>query len=566
MFPTLQNFPRILRGLRYCANCDFAKCAQHCTTCDSIMSSPMPFLSIIRTAPVLAALLTICAFAADALPPNQIQTPNGALAGVVSDDHLVRSFKGIPYAAPPVGNLRWKPPQPAPDWTGVRTAGDFGPRCMQGNIFGDMQFRDSGPSEDCLYLNVWTPARPTPARLPVMVWVYGGGFQAGAASEPRQDGANLTKKGVIVVSMNYRLGVFGFLAHPELSRESPHNASGNYGLLDQAAALAWVHENIALFGGDPGNVTIFGESAGSYSISALVASPLSRGLFQKAIGESGALFSDTRPPQTLADAESHGSAFASGIGSNSLEALRALSAADLLQAQSKTPGARFSAITDGYFLPASMYSIYSQGQQAHVPLLAGWNSDESSPQTIFQKDPPTAANYASHVRTLLGEQADAFLKLYPGDTDAAALRAATDYAGDKFIAYSTWKWMELHRATSGAPVFRYEFGQAPPGQTHGAYHSSEIEFVFGALASKNYPWRPLDYRLSNLMSNYWTNFAKTGNPNGPGIPVWPPYTEAARNPVMHLDATPRVAADIHRARYEYLDSLSPYRKAAPAAQ
>ena len=515
------------------------------------------------------ALLAAPAHAADAQPVNRVQLPNGTLEGVISADRLVRSFKGIPYAAPPVGNLRWKPPQAAPNWTGVRPASEFGARCMQGNVFSDMVFHDSGPSEDCLYLNVWTPAAPAETPLPVMVWVYGGGFVGGATSEPRQDGGNLTKKGVIVVSMNYRLGVFGFFAHPDLTRESAHNASGNYGLLDQTAALEWVHDNISLFGGDPANVTIFGESAGSYSVSALMASPLSRGLFQKAIGESGALFSDTHPPQPLAVAEAQGSKFAQAVlaasasGSSTpdmpaLDALRAKSAADLLQAQSQQKDAHFSAIVDGYFLPSEVASIYAQGQQSHVPLLAGWNADEGGFQSVFQKQAPTAANYAEFAQKTFGDRSAAFLKAYPGATDAQAQRAAADYSGDKFIAYSTWKWMEMHRATGASTLYRYEFDQAPPGQPRGAYHSSEIEFVFGVLASKNYPWRPEDHKVSTLMSTYWTNFAKTGNPNGPGLPAWPAYTQAAGNPVLHLSSTPHAAPDSHRARYEFLDAQSPY--------
>ncbi len=472
------------------------------------------------------ALFTVLACNVRAAEPalaTQVRTPQGILEGTLSDDHQSRAFKGIPYAMPPVGNLRWKPPQHTASWPGVRKATAFGARCMQAKIFDDMVFRDSGPSEDCLYLNVWTPAQPSQSHLPVMVWIYGGGFMAGASSEPRQEGAALTRKGVIVVSMNYRLGIFGFLTHPELSQESPVHASGNYGLLDQVAALQWVHDNIASFGGDPANVTIFGESAGSYSVSAMVASPLTRGLFQKAIGESGALFSDARPLATLTESETRNQKFLeTAFGAASLEALRAKSADDLLQAQTKHRDLYFSAVIDGYFLPAPVDVIYGQGRQNMVPLLAGWNSDEGGAGVIFGKDDPTAAGYSAHAHTLLGNNADAYLKVYPGATDAEAKRAASDYGGDKFIAYSTWKWIEMHRATSHAPVYRYEFDQAPPGQTHGAYHSAEIEFVFSVLASKDYPWRPEDFRLANLMSNYWTNFAKTGNPNGPGMPSWPP--------------------------------------------
>src|ERR1039457_654208 len=285
------------------------------------------------------------------LPPHALRaqlrsveqrTANGVLEGVVSADGKVRTFKGIPYAAPPVGPLRWKAPQPAAPWTGVRQATGYGARCMQAPIYSDMIFHDTGPSEDCLYLNLWMPATPVQPKLPVMVWIYGGGFAAGATSEPRQDGGNLSKKGVVVVSMNYRLGIFGFFSHPALARESGHNAAGNYGLLDQVAALKWVKDNIADFGGDPGNVTIFGESAGSFSVSALMASPLAQGLFKRAIGESGAFFGDTLPLQPHAKTEKADLEFAKSRGAKSLAALRAKPAEEILQASLKQPSLRFA--------------------------------------------------------------------------------------------------------------------------------------------------------------------------------------------------------------------------------
>jgi para-nitrobenzyl esterase len=315
--------------------------------------------------------------AAAALAADQVRTDSGIVEGITSSTSKIRVFEGIPYAAPPVGNLRWQPPQPATPWTGVRKASGFGARCMQGHLFSDMVFRDSGPSEDCLYLNVWTPADSASAHFPVMVWIYGGGFQAGASSEPRQDGENLAKKGVIVVSLNYRLGLFGFFSHPELTKESPHHASGNYGLLDQAAALEWVHRNIAAFGGDPNNVTIFGESAGSMSVSALMAAPVASSLFTRAIGESGGIVGLKGGLPALSKTEQDGARFAESVGASSLQSLRAKSAEDLLQAATKdrTAGFRFWPNIDGYFFPESPSLIYSSGKQAHVPLLAGWNAD-----------------------------------------------------------------------------------------------------------------------------------------------------------------------------------------------
>src|SRR5579859_1123232 len=277
---------------------------------------------------VLVAMLA----GADVAAAQQVRTEAGTVEGSTNHDGKVQIFKGIPYAAPPVGALRWKEPQPVAKWEGVRKATEFGARCMQGNVFGDMVFRDAGTSEDCLYLNVWTPKASAEAKLPVMVWIYGGGFQAGATSEPRQDGEALAHRGVVIVSMNYRLGIFGFFSHPELTKESAHHASGNYGLLDQVAALEWVRKNIAAFGGDPENVTIFGESAGSFSVSALMASPRSKGLIHRAIGESGAFFGRTLMAKPLAQSEQDAAKWAESNGADTLEKLRAMPAQQLLEA------------------------------------------------------------------------------------------------------------------------------------------------------------------------------------------------------------------------------------------
>ncbi|MGD0221130.1 MAG: carboxylesterase/lipase family protein [Terriglobia bacterium] len=494
-----------------------------------------------------------------------VVTDAGPVEGSVSADSKVRIFKGIPFAAPPVGALRWKAPQPVASWTEVRKATEFGAHCMQGHVFSDMVFPDPGPSEDCLYLNVWTPAASGQERVPVMVWIYGGGFAAGATSEPRQNGEVLAKKGVVVVSMNYRLGVFGFFTHPELTAESPHSASGNYGLLDQVAALEWVRRNIAAFGGDPSNITIFGESAGSFSVSALMASPLSEGLFQRAIGESGAFFSTTLGAPPLAEAQEADQKFADSLGLHSLEALRALPADKLLDASMKPGMIRFRPVIDGYFLPDYVRSIFASGRQSKIPLLAGWNADEGDYHAIFEKAAPTAANFVERVHSLYGDHADELLKLYPAGTDDQAKRSAQDLAGDQFIAFSTWKWIDMQLATGNSRVYRYEFDDALPAAkdstepSRGAYHSAEIEFVFEALASKNLPWRLEDEKLSDLMSSYWTNFAKTGNPNGPGLPHWPEYNRQGKFEVMHLSASPHSASDEHRGRYEFLDAQPPHK-------
>jgi len=494
---------------------------------------------------------------------DQVQTEAGKIEGATSADGMIREFKGIPYAAPPVGASRWKPPQPAASWTDVRKTVDFAPRCMQGHIYDDMVFRDKGPSEDCLYLNVWAPI-PEPGKLlPVMVWIHGGGFIAGASSEPRQDGENLARKGVIVVSMNYRLGAFGFLAHPDLDKESDHNASGNYGLLDQVAALQWVRHNIEAFGGDPNMVTVFGESAGSMSVCALLASPITDGLIERAIGESGSMFGARTSAHQRTIAELAGTELAKSLHVNSIAEMRAKAADEILNASMKPDPSRFGPDIDGYFLNEPVTDEYRDGMESHVPLLAGWNADEGSYEEIFGKEKPTARNFAKLLKKDYVVGADQLLRLYPASSDEEAKRSAADLAGDRFIAYGTWKWIEMHQATSQSPVYRYEFDQAPPaaagGESHGAYHSADIEYVFGDLASKNLPWTADDKKLSDLMSSYWTNFAKTGDPNGPGLPKWPAYAGDSHYEVMHLKADPSAAPDAHRERYQYLDSLAAFR-------
>jgi para-nitrobenzyl esterase len=492
----------------------------------------------------------------------EVRTPKGALRGGVTADNMVRFFKGIPFAAPPVGPLRWRAPQPVKAWNGVKNATEFGPRCTQALIFSDMVFRDDGPSEDCLYLNVWAPEAafagkaPGKVKLPVMFWIYGGGFMAGGSSEPRQDGGNLSTKGVVVVSFNYRLGIFGFFAHPETAGESGHNSVGNYGLLDQLAALQWVHDNIALFGGDPDNVTIFGESAGSLSVSAMCASPLAKGLFRRAIGESGAFFRAGIGPRPRAAAEEADMKFAqAAFGTTSLEELRAIATEQILQAARKERGLRFIPEVDGWFLPESVEAIYAAGKQNRVALLAGWNTDEGNYRGYFRDQPPTPEKFAEFARQRYGDKADTFLKLYPASTEAEAKRSAGDIAGDNFIAFGTWQWIEQHTKTPGVPVYRYHFEQNLPLPEPAAPHAAEIEYVFMTLPSKNLPWRPEDRQVSEMLASYWTNFAKTGDPNGPDLPTWPVYRAQDGHQVMHLSANPKAAPDDRRARYLFLDSL-----------
>ena len=524
--------------------------------------------------PLVALLALLATLPALAQTDLRVKTDKGELQGKLSDDASVRIFLGIPYAAPPIGPLRWKPPQPAPKWKDVRNAQSYGPHCMQVNKFADMTFHDPAESEDCLTLNIWTPKAASPdTKLPVMVWIYGGGFYAGSTSERRQDGEAFARKGVVLVSMNYRLNIFGFFAHPALAAESPQHAAGNYGLMDQAAALQWVKHNVASFGGDPANITLFGESAGSFSVSAQMASPLAKDTLAHAIGESGAAFSTINPLPfpTAAVAESRGEAFARDtLGKTSLTDLRAIPATDLVKAveAQKPPNVtRFGPDVDGLFLPESVPAIYAAGKQAHIPLLAGWNRDEGGPPNPTV----TLETYKTTAQTTWGSNADAFLKAYSADTDEQAQRSAADYARDRFIADSTFEWIEAQVATGDAPVYRFRFDQPNPGDRYhpksaGVFHSSEIEYVFGNLAVRpDAPFTPEDHKLSEEMQDYWVNFAKTGNPNGPGLPQWPAYNQSGDWQVMHFDATPAASPDDTRSRYLFLRATKPADTPAPRA-
>ncbi len=527
-----------------------------------------------RLTAVAALCLLAGAEAGVAMASNPtVRTEDGKVQGVYTAHHQVRAFAAIPYAAPPVGDLRWKPPQPVAKWFGTLSATHLGHRCIQTSTYPDMIFADPGPSEDCLTLNVWTPTHAARGSLPVMVWIFGGGFVAGGSSRPHLDGQFLAHRNVVVVTLNYRLGIFGFLALPELAAESPHHASGNYGLLDQAAALAWVHRNISAFGGDPNNITIFGESAGSFSVSSLMASPLTRSLIAKAIGESGAAFySKSLPYPPRDEAERQDAAFIRAdfpttILPNhtiSLAALRKVSVAALVKAATTRTNPRppfFSPDVDGYFLPQSVPEIYAAGQQAHVPLLAGWNSDEVRSEVIMNPVKPTVASFTALATKDFGDRAQQFLSVYPAATNAEAIRSEGDFDSDLFIAYSTWAWLEAQVKTGRAPVYRYRFDRGSPGDKFhppgiGAFHSDEIEYVFGTLDFRQEAhWRPEDRALSNLVQQYWTNFARNGNPNAPNLPVWPTYGPENGWQVMHLNATSEAKPDTQRDRYLFLNSV-----------
>ena len=388
---------------------------------------------------------------------KSLSIDSGALAVPEPDVGGVRAYKGIPYAAPPLGPLRWRPPQPIAAWTGVRPTDAFGPNALQGVVWGDIDLRAARVSEDCLYLNVWAPAAPgDAARLPSMVWIHGGGFVVGSGAEPRYDGAHLAARGVVVVTLNHRFNALGFLAHPELSAESDHRASGNYGMLDLVAALRWVKRNIAAFGGDPDKVTIAGESAGSEAASALMASPLAKGLFARVIGESGAMFaSPSRAPAPLAKAEAASLDFMRKVGANSLAELRAVPADAILAA---APGLGFRPIIDGWFLPRQPAEIFAAGEPTDVPLMAGWNKDEGFNFTLLQ-GPDAHRPYADLARAIFRERTEAALRLYPSgspETDAASARAL---GGDLAIIHPTWAWIEAQKQ-SGRPFRPRAFNSA----------------------------------------------------------------------------------------------------------
>ena len=511
--------------------------------------------------------------------PVQITTANGIVEGEFDIKTNIQSFKGIPFAQPPVGNLRWKAPQPVTNWTGIKQTKKFGPRAVQSNIFGDMGFRSDGISEDCLYLNVWSPAKSSDEKLPVLVYFYGGGFAAGDGSEYRYDGENMAKKGIVTLTVNYRLGIFGFFSHPELTKESPNHASGNYGFLDQNAALKWVQANIAKFGGDPKRVTIAGESAGSISVSAQMASPLSKNLIAGAIGESGASIFPTLAPIPLAEAEKTGFEFGQKIGVKSLKDLRAMSTLELYQKSSGTSMGVFKSTIDGYFMPKSIPEIFETKQQAMVPLLVGWNSEEMTYLALTMGKSLTNESYAAKIKELYGDKAEEVLKLYPAGTPEVTEQSATDLAGDRFIAYSTWKWFDLHRKNSSQNVYRYYFSKPRPEmrdkdleaglaggvikkdkntpkspKPKGAVHSAEIEYAMGNLATNiDYAWTEDDYKVSETMMNYFANFIKSGNPNGEKLPVWPMAKDEKSPEIMVIDIESKATKAENDARYLFLE-------------
>ncbi len=510
--------------------------------------------------------------------PVQTKIENGVIEGLYDTKSGLQLYLGVPFAKPPIGSLRWKAPQPFDNWSDVKSTKAFGPRAVQTIVWGDMNSRSNGISEDCLYLNVWTPAKKNTAGLPVLVYFFGGGFVAGDGSEPRYDGAAMAKKGIVVVTVNYRLGLFGFFAHPELSKEAPYKASGNYGLLDQAFSLQWVQKNIAAFGGDPKKVTIAGESAGSISVSAQMVSPLSKNLIAGAIGESGSGMG-ALAAVTLADGEKAGVEFATKAGYSSLAQLRSASTRDLYEAYVDSKRFGFPSVIDGYFFPKSILEIFTTKEQAQVPLLLGWNSAEIPGMAFMQGLPYSEENLIKKVKEAYPNDFEEALKVYPHGTAKEVEWAATNLAADRFIAYSTWKWFDMHRKNSSQPVYRYLYSKLRPalvdksltsglaGGTQrsdapkapeliGAPHACEIEYCMSNLyLIKDYVWTEDDHKVSETMANYFANFIKSGNPNGDKLPEWPAaQSNDATPPVMILD-TESKAVQVDDARYLFLDKV-----------
>lgn len=478
-----------------------------------------------KTIFLIAVLMSFSAGLAVAKQPAPVRVEQGLLQGTLENGVTV--YKGVPYAAPPVGGLRWRAPRPPAHWKGVRKADRFSPNPMQVMVHElgpwTPEYQPQGKvSEDCLYLNVWTAAKSPKDKLPVMMYIPGGAFTSGSGDVPVYDGENLAKKGVVVVTINYRVGVFGFLALPALTKESRHHFSGNYGLLDQLAALEWIHENISAFGGDPGRVTIMGQSAGASSVNYLTASPLAKGLFIRAIAESG---TDYRigPGESLASAEENGERFAKAVGAASLADLRAMSAAELVD--STKDGFHFYPIVDGWFLPKSVDEIFAEGKQSDVATITGWVANEGSFMGNYGKVP--AEEFRKEVRQRTGGVADEILKLYPASTQAEAAVSEKKLARDVSVV-SMYLWAKKREKTGKTKIYTYLFMHSQPGATQERYetfHSSELPYVFDNLNESNRPWTAKDRKIERTMSAYWVNFIATGNPNGKGLPVWPVFRE-----------------------------------------
>ena len=472
---------------------------------------------------------------------DEVLTESGLIAGIKGNNPDVMVFKGIPYATPPSGDLRWKEPLPSKKWEGVRKCDAFGPVAMQKTSAPRDEYTseffipaDATMSEDCLYLNVWTAARSTQEKRPVFVYIHGGGFVENAGSIALFDGESMAQKGLVFVTINYRLGIFGFFSHPELTKESSHQASGNYGILDQIAALKWVKNNIEAFGGDPGNVTIAGQSAGALSVNALSVSPLARGLFHRIIAQSGAciLPSSFGGTGDLQRAETRGLDLMKNAGIQSFKEMRDLSATDLQRLLPRGLGL----VVDGYVIKEPIPETYAKGEQAPVPLMTGWNASEV--QTDFML---TLAEYRDEIKNKYGEEAGIILELYPATTDEEARLARKKMGSELGFGVQNYAWARTQSALKNVPVYLYFFNHPMPAvgemKKYGAFHTAEIPYSYDNLSKMNRPWEPGDFELAKIQSAYWANFATAGNPNAEGLPVWPEFN-VDKGQTMILDILP----------------------------
>jgi para-nitrobenzyl esterase len=501
---------------------------------------------------------------ADVAPGPKVSAPAGTVRGAI--DGGVRVFKGIPYAQPPVGPLRWKAPLPLPPWKGERDATEFGAACYQppprlSNIYAG---NPVPLSEDCLTLNVWSP--PDARNAPVFFWIYGGSLQSGSSRDPMYDGRGLAERGVVVVSINYRVGVLGWLAHPELSAESPRNVSGNYGLLDQIRALTWVKENIAAFGGDPSNVTVAGESAGALSLMYLMASPLAHGLFARGIAESAYMISTPALKSAVhgaPSAEQAGVTLMTQLKAPDLAAMRAMPGDQITAAAAGFGYGPWGAV-DGYVLPDQLVNVFDQGKQARVPILAGFNSGEIRSLTpLAPPVPASAAVYESAIRERYGDLADSFLKLYPSDNLKESIFATTR---DALYGWTAERLVRKQSA-QGLPSFLYLWDHGYPAADAAglhAFHARELPYVFGTFDGTPPLWPknahpPEEDALAAAMGDYWTSFARTGRPQARNAPAWPAYAPDAR--YMHFAGTPTVARDLMPGMYDLNETVMCRRRA-----
>jgi len=514
--------------------------------------------------PILACLVMLAAACGGRCVDAQILTAKvtgGTVQGVLNSN--IVSFKGIPFAAPPIGELRWRPPQPVINWPNVKQANSFAPGCMQDPAMAVMFGAPPLVKEDCLYLNVWTPAHSANERLPVMVWIHGGAFTAGMTSIPLYDGTHLAQKGVVLVSIAYRVGPFGFLATQQLAQETG-KGSGNYGLLDMIAALRWVKKNIEAFGGDTSRVTLFGESAGGIAVSMLAASPLAKGLFQRAISESGGYF---QPPKYADEggqngmpeklAEKQGSDFLSTLGTTDVRAARTLSAELVQKEAGPALSARFWPVYDGYVLPGDVYDLYQGKHFNDTPILIGTNSDEGA---LFARPGVTTASFTGEVREGYDAKASLILAAYPNSTDTDAATSSKNLFRDTAFAWPTWAWARLQSRVSKNPAYVYYFDHRSPLTPDGATHGAEMRFVFGNFDPRTGPPSAADLALADKISSYWVNFAKTGDPNAAGLPGWPAFDETTQQ-VLYIDGTLAAKPIPNQAQLQALNDYYSWRRA-----